>query len=81
MNYHQAIKNYKDNDILSQVEGGSKHDFIKIILTELSQNLKFYRVQLKMNLRHQKNKSKSLGRIIASLTILMNSLDFEKENK
>ena len=32
MNYHQAIKNYKDNDILSQVEGGSKHDFIKIIL-------------------------------------------------
>ena len=47
MNYHQVIKNYKDNDILSQVEGGSKHDFIKIILTELSHNFFLYFLLIK----------------------------------
>ena len=78
MNYHKAIKNYKDNDILSQVEGGSKHDFIKIILTELSHNLKILSNAIENEPKTSKNKSKSLGRIIASLTILMNSLDFEK---
>ena len=33
-------KEYKDSDILSKVEGSSRHEFIEIVLEELSYNLK-----------------------------------------
>ena len=35
MNFHMAMKKYKDEDLLSRLES----DFIKIVLTELHTNL------------------------------------------
>ena len=40
MNFHMAMKKYKDEDLVSRLESGSKHDFIKIVLTELHTNLR-----------------------------------------
>ena len=33
MNFHMAMKKYKDEDLLSRLESGSKHDFIKIVFS------------------------------------------------
>ena len=40
MNFYSAIKQYEQLDINSKLENASKHDFIKIVLEELSKNLK-----------------------------------------
>ena len=40
MNFYSAIKKYEQTDINSKVENASKHDFIKIVLEELSKSLK-----------------------------------------
>ena len=77
MNFYSAIKQYEQTDINSKVENASKHDFIKIVLEELSKNLKNLNMQLKMKGKLSKNKSKVLQKIITSLTILTSSLDFE----
>ena len=62
----------------SKVEAASKHGFIKIVLEELSQNLKILKYSIENEQKLSKNKSKSFARIITSLSILMSSLDFEK---
>ena len=41
MNYHVMMKEYKDSDILTKVEGSSKHEFIEIVLEELIIILKY----------------------------------------
>ena len=41
-------------DINSKLENASKHDFIKIVLEELSKNLKSLNMQLKMKVNYQK---------------------------
>ena len=78
MNFYSAIQKYKDTDVHSKVETASKHDFIKIVLEELSRNLKILKHSIENEKKLSKNKSKSFGRIIASLSILTSSLDFEK---
>ena len=78
MNFHAAIQKYQTTDIHSKVETASKHGFIKIVLEELSQNLKILKYSIEHEEKLSKNKSKSFGRIITSLTILTSSLDFEK---
>ena len=40
MNFYAAIKEYENADINSKLEGCTKHDFIKIVLEELTKNLK-----------------------------------------
>ena len=77
MNFHMAMKKYKDEDFVSRLESGSKHDFIKIILTELHTNLGILSHCIKNEPKTSPLKSKSFGRSITALTILMNSLDFE----
>ena len=78
MNFYAAIKNYENTDINSKLENATKHDFIKIVLEELSKNLKSLKYSIENEGKLSKTKSKSFARIITSLTILITSLDFEK---
>ena len=77
MNFYTAIKQYENTEINSKVESGSKHDFIKIVLTELHSNLGVLCHCIKNEPKTSPLKSRSFGRSITALTILMNSLDFE----
>ena len=78
MNFYSAIKQYEHADINSKLENASKHDFIKIVLEELSKNLKSLKYAIENEGKLSKTKSKSFARIITSLTILITSLDFER---
>ena len=78
MNFYSAIQKYQNTDAYSKVEAASKHGFVKIVLEELSQNLKILKYSIENEQKLSKNKSKSFARIITSLSILMSSLDFEK---
>ena len=77
MNFYAAIKKYEQSDINSKVENASKHDFVKIVLEELSKNLKNLKYAIENEGKLSKNKSKSFAKIITSLTILTSSLDFK----
>ena len=77
MNFYSAIKQYEQTEINSKVEGASKHDFIKIVLEELSKNLRTLKYAIENESKLSKNKSKSFAQIITSITILTSSLDFE----
>ena len=78
MNSYAAIKKYELTDINSKLENSSKHDFIKIVLEELSKNLKSLKYAIENEGKLSKNKSKSFARIITSIAVLTSSLDFEK---
>ena len=75
------MKEYKDADILSKVDGSSKHEFIQIVLEELHYNLKVLVEAISNEGKLSKNKSRSFSKIITSLMILMDSLDFDKGKK
>ena len=77
MNFYSAIKQYEHSDINSKLENASKHDFIKIVLEELSKNLKSLKYAIENEGKLSKTKSKSFARIITSITVLTSSLDFE----
>ena len=77
MNFYAAIKEYENADINSKLEGCSKHDFIKIVLEELTKNLKSLKYSIENEGKLSKTKSKSFARIITSITILTSTLDFE----
>ena len=77
MNFYAAIKEYENTDLNSKLEGSSKHDFIKIVLEELSKNLKTLKYSIENEGKFSKTKSKSFARIITSITVLTSTLDFE----
>ena len=77
MNFHHAIKKYNDSDISSKIESGNKHEFIKIVLDELYKNLNLLKYCIENEKITSPKKSKSLSKILTSLMILMNSLDFK----
>ena len=77
MNFYAAIKKYEHTDINSKLENASKHDFIKIVLEELSTNLKSLKYAIENEGKLSKTKSKSFSRIITSIAVLTSSLDFE----
>ena len=77
MNFYAAIKEYENTDLNSKLEGCSKHDFIKIVLEELSKNLKSLKYSIENEGKLSKTKSKSFARIITSITVLTSTLDFE----
>ena len=64
MNYHVMMKQYKDSDIISKVEGSSKHEFIEIVLEELSYNLKVLVDAILVEKKTSKIKSKKTSKII-----------------
>ena len=59
MNFYAAIKNYENTDINSKLENATKHDFIKIVLEELSKNLKSLKYSIENEGKLSKTKSKS----------------------
>ena len=77
MNFHHVMSQYKDIDIMSKVEGASKHEFIKIVLEELFVNLNILSETIENKSKTSPQKSKSFAKIITSLSILMQSLDFK----
>tara|TARA_Y100000022_G_scaffold81201_1_gene69921 strand:- start:40 stop:423 length:384 start_codon:yes stop_codon:yes gene_type:complete len=77
MNFHHAIKKYNDSDISSKIESGDKHEFIKIVLDELYKNLNLLKYCIENEKITSPKKSKSFSKILTSLMILMNSLDFK----
>jgi len=77
MNFHHVMSQYKDTDITSKVEGASKHEFIKIVLEELFVNLNILSETIENEPKTSPQKSKSFAKIITSLSILMQSLDFK----
>ena len=78
MNFHLMVKEYQESDIMSKVEGASKHEFIQIVLEELYNNLNILSDAITNDPIRSSRKSKSFGRIITSLMILTDSLDFKK---
>ena len=77
MNFHHVMSQYKDVDIISKVEGATKHEFIKILLEELFVNLTILSETIETKSKTSPQKSKSFAKIITSLSILMQSLDFK----
>ena len=77
MNFHHAIKKYNDSDISSKIESSNKHEFIKIVLDELYKNLNLLKYCIENEKITSPKKSKSFSKILTSLMILMNSLDFK----
>ena len=64
MNYHVMMKEYKDSDILTKVEGSSKHEFIEIVLEELHYNLKVLVEAISTEKKTSKLRSKKTSKII-----------------
>ena len=78
MNFHHMMTQYKDIDIITKVEGASKHKFIKIVLEELYINLNLLAETIEYKPKTHKQKSKSFAKILTSLMILMDSLDYKQ---
>jgi len=78
MNFHATMREYKQTDIASKVEGASKHEFVKIVLDELHKNLNILSYCIKNETKTSPRKSASFAQIVTALTILMTSLDFDK---
>ena len=77
MNYHSMMKEYKHVDINSKIENSNSHDFIKIVLNELLNNMRTLSIALKEGPKISPTKSKCFSQSLSSIIILQSSLDFE----
>lgn len=77
MNYHSMMKEYKNIDIHSKLENNNSHDFIKIVLNELINNMKTLSISLKEGPKISSTKSKAFSQSLSSIFVLQSSLDFE----
>ena len=77
VNYHSMMKEYKHVDINSQIENSNSHDFIKIVLNELLNNMRTLSIALKEGPKISPTKSKCFSQSLSSIIILQSSLDFE----
>ena len=77
MNYHSMMKEYKNIDIHSKLENNNSHDFIKIVLNELINNMKTLSISLKEGPKISTTKSKAFSQSLSSIFVLQSSLDFE----
>ena len=77
VNYHSMMKEYKHVDINSQLENSNSHDFIKIVLNELLNNMRTLSIALKEGPKLSPTKSKCFSQSLSSIIILQSSLDFE----
>jgi flagellin-specific chaperone FliS len=71
------MKEYKHVDINSQLENSNSHDFIKIVLNELLNNMRTLSIALKEGPKLSPTKSKCFSQSLSSIIILQSSLDFE----
>jgi flagellar protein FliS len=77
MNFHAMMKEYKTIDIQSKVQNENPHEFIKIVLNELLNNMKTLSLALKEGPKVSSVKSRAFSQSLASIMILQSSLDFE----
>ena len=77
MNYHSMMKEYKNVDIHSKLENNNSHDFIKIVLNELINNMRTLSMSLKEGPKISSTKSKAFSQSLSSIFVLQSSLDFE----
>ena len=77
MNYHSMMKEYKHVDINSKIENSNSHDFIKIVLNELLNNMRTLSIALNEGPKISPTKSKCFSQSLSSIIILQSSLDFE----
>ena len=77
MNYHSIMKEYKNVDIHSKLENNNSHDFIKIVLNELINNMRTLSMSLKEGPKISSTKSKAFSQSLSSIFVLQSSLDFE----
>tara|TARA_B110001452_G_C14894409_1_gene312597 strand:- start:61 stop:432 length:372 start_codon:yes stop_codon:yes gene_type:complete len=71
------MKEYKHVDINSKIENSNSHDFIKIVLNELLNNMRTLSIALKEGPKISPTKSKCFSQSLSSIIILQSSLDFE----
>ena len=77
MNFHAMMKEYKTIDVQSKVQNENPHEFIKIVLNELLNNMKTLSLALKEGPKVSSVKSRAFSQSLASIMVLQSSLDFE----
>ena len=77
MNFHAMMKEYKTIDVQSKVQNENPHEFIKIVLNELLNNMKTLSLALKEGPKVSSVKSRAFSQSLASIIVLQSSLDFE----
>ena len=73
MNFHAMMKEYKTIDVQNE----NPHEFIKIVLNELLNNMKTLSLALKEGPKVSSVKSRAFSQSLASIMVLQSSLDFE----
>ena len=71
------MKEYKTIDVQSKVQNENPHEFIKIVLNELLNNMKTLSLALKEGPKVSSVKSRAFSQSLASIMVLQSSLDFE----
>ena len=77
MNFHAMMKEYKTIDVQSKVQNENPHEFIKIVLNVLLNNMKTLSLALKEGPKVSSVKSRAFSQSLASIMVLQSSLDFE----
>jgi len=77
MNFHAMMKEYKTIDVQSKLEKDDPHEFIKIVLNELLNNMKTLSLALKEGPKVSSVKSRAFSQSLTSIMLLQSSLDFE----
>ena len=71
------MKEYKTIDVQSKVQNENPHEFIKVVLNELLNNMKTLSIALKEGPKVSSVKSRAFSQSLASIMVLQSSLDFE----
>ena len=71
------MKEYKTIEVQSKVQNENPHEFIKIVLNELLNNMKTLSLALKEGPKVSSVKSRAFSQSLASIMVLQSSLDFE----
>ena len=77
MNYHSMMKEYKQVDLETKLVKDDKHNFIKLVLEEIINNLKSLSYCINAEKPDLKVKSRCFSQILCGIMVLQSSLDFE----
>ena len=77
VNYHSMMKEYKQVDLETKLVKEDKHNFIKLVLEEIINNLKSLSYCINAKKPDLKVKSRCFSQILCGIMVLQSSLDFE----
>ena len=77
VNYHSMMKEYKQVDLETKLVKDDKHNFIKLVLEEIINNLKSLSYCINAEKPDLKVKSRCFSQILCGIMVLQSSLDFE----